>query len=634
MIRFSCPKCGKGLKTSYDHAGKKAKCQRCGQIMEIPIIVATPVADGTSVQSLRSGGSSIVQAYCPPPTAIDSVDVRDPFAILRKPETEPGRESEHYNSDEHRSRNWALPMVAALAAILVAVPILIIAMSGKPESAKIARNDKESGIRNTRDGSSQAPIASSPKVNNPEPKLPEPNPKLATNPEPKPEPVKPKPEPANPEPKPEPVKPEPKSEPVKPEPKASPKDDPTPVPGKLMREIAPGFETRQINGFTVFLSTQAIKEAKKENGRPFKALQEEFDDLVKLFKPATLNYLRTVLIFIEWDKEHGDALAIFRGGPHGLGPVDQLKSNAIEVFSLKKLAAEKQGPAKVQRLILLHEMAHAVDHWLWGFSNANIEFAYKQAMERKLYDSVKDEHGRMVKPYAATSAAEYFAELTCAYFNRCNYYPFTREELKKHDPVGFKMMQDVWASTERDAEKKGKEKNDPKLAEKNNPKPAEILAKVERAKLKEGDAEFDEAIDLYKQVLKDKPDDEKLKERVEELEKAWAIKSPDHANARKFIYVTWRKVKNVSDLKENIKKARESFETCQKAGDKKSPIMLYRSCVELASKLTARNKALDINKEDDRREADLIAEVADPLQKLIEDVGKFLQTTDKTPPPK
>jgi len=39
-----------------------------------------------------------------------------------------------------------------------------------------------------------------------------------------------------------------------------------------------------------------------------------------------------------------------------------------------------------------------------------------------------------MRAYAMNDAKEYFAEETEAFFGRNDFYPFTREELKKHDP--------------------------------------------------------------------------------------------------------------------------------------------------------------------------------------------------------
>src|SRR5262249_18427509 len=60
---------------------------------------------------------------------------------------------------------------------------------------------------------------------------------------------------------------------------------------------------------------------------------------------------------------------------------------------------------------------------------------YKQAMERKLYDPAT---------YVATNEHEYFAELSCCYLKKLDYYPRTRDELKKRDPKGYDLMHKVW----------------------------------------------------------------------------------------------------------------------------------------------------------------------------------------------
>lgn len=60
---------------------------------------------------------------------------------------------------------------------------------------------------------------------------------------------------------------------------------------------------------------------------------------------------------------------------------------------------------------------------------------FRQAVERKLYDP---------GVHAATNDREYFAKLTCAYLDRMDYFPHTRDELKRHDPKGYELMEKVW----------------------------------------------------------------------------------------------------------------------------------------------------------------------------------------------
>jgi hypothetical protein len=216
-----------------------------------------------------------------------------------------------------------------------------------------------------------------------------------------------------------------------------------------MKEIIPGYETRLIHGFSVLLSTQAIKEGKKDHGRPFKALDDECNGLVEVLPQTAVRVLQKVLIWVEWDAidpANPRVLAKYYGGNiWTLPPNDQpLKKNAVELLSLKKLTEEKERSIERARLVLLHELAHAVHHLLLGDEHPGIRFAYKQAMDRRLYESAVTDWGTREKPYAATNDHEYFAELTCAYLDRCPYYPFNYKDLEDHDPTGYRLMKTVW----------------------------------------------------------------------------------------------------------------------------------------------------------------------------------------------
>ena len=51
---------------------------------------------------------------------------------------------------------------------------------------------------------------------------------------------------------------------------------------------------------------------------------------------------------------------------------------------------------------------------------------------------------KMDKAYAITNPMEYFAESTEAMFTRNDFYPYNREELKKHDPAMFDVLVKLW----------------------------------------------------------------------------------------------------------------------------------------------------------------------------------------------
>jgi hypothetical protein len=94
-------------------------------------------------------------------------------------------------------------------------------------------------------------------------------------------------------------------------------------------------------------------------------------------------------------------------------------------------------------------MAHVVHHRLLGWQNPELEATFQQAVDRKLYDDVNDRFGRRGKAYARTNDAEYFAELSCAFLDSCNYFPFNQEQLKGYDSAGYKFVERVWTQPER-----------------------------------------------------------------------------------------------------------------------------------------------------------------------------------------
>jgi hypothetical protein len=105
--------------------------------------------------------------------------------------------------------------------------------------------------------------------------------------------------------------------------------------------------------------------------------------------------------------------------------------------------------------MVLHELAHGYHHLVLGVKHGGIEAAYKQAVDRKLYESVEYVNGGKQKAYAMTDSKEYYAELSEAYFGKNDYFPYTRTELAKHDPVGYRLMESTWGKP-KSAERKDK----------------------------------------------------------------------------------------------------------------------------------------------------------------------------------
>lgn len=99
---------------------------------------------------------------------------------------------------------------------------------------------------------------------------------------------------------------------------------------------------------------------------------------------------------------------------------------------------------KQQPWMILHELAHGYHDQILGHDHAGIRNAFDRAKSRDDYAKVKHVNGDTVRHYALSNDQEYFAEATEAYFGKNDFFPFTRKELKTFDPVGFKLMKEIW----------------------------------------------------------------------------------------------------------------------------------------------------------------------------------------------
>ncbi|MCU0704781.1 MAG: hypothetical protein MUF18_12455 [Fimbriiglobus sp.] len=229
---------------------------------------------------------------------------------------------------------------------------------------------------------------------------------------------------------------------------AQPKEKPN-----LLDKIE-GYKRHTVEGFTLLVSDDVAQaDVSRFERKPMEVLELELKLIAKIMTAKQADALRKLPVWVEWDEKTemsngrgGNALAVYYGGHQanmlqkGMHP---LKAKTVTVLSMRSLTAEHQPKTDSGRCVLLHEFAHAVHDQLLGFDNPDVKAAFAQAMQRKLYDKGQ---------YISTNEAEFFAESTCAFFDQLHHFPKTRDDLKKHDPATFKLMEAVW----------GKEKkNDP-----------------------------------------------------------------------------------------------------------------------------------------------------------------------------
>lgn len=202
------------------------------------------------------------------------------------------------------------------------------------------------------------------------------------------------------------------------------------------------YQKRTMAEFTVLLHPE-LRKHPTEAAAAVRELKAQLNNIARVLPKEPLVELRKVRIWLEWDKRRNGA-AEFHGSVEWLrqNGYNPDKAGGVELSSARNFVTWSR---REQPWMVLHELAHAYHHQALDDDYAGITAAYGQAMERNLYESVDHVSGEKKKAYAATNAKEYFAELTEAYFGRNDFYPFTRLDLQKHDPVGYQLIQQAWA---------------------------------------------------------------------------------------------------------------------------------------------------------------------------------------------
>lgn len=155
--------------------------------------------------------------------------------------------------------------------------------------------------------------------------------------------------------------------------------------------------------------------------------------------PLALAQLRRTPIFLH---DHAGTGGMFHGDADWLvahGRTVELLG-AVEVSDAAlfvETAREKPGA-------VLHELAHAYHARLPASEMAEIDIAYRRAMASGRYLAVRRPNGTVGPVYASANAAEYFAELSEAWFSRNNFLPFTRDGMAAYDPDGARLMARIW----------------------------------------------------------------------------------------------------------------------------------------------------------------------------------------------
>ena len=170
-------------------------------------------------------------------------------------------------------------------------------------------------------------------------------------------------------------------------------------------------------------------------------LQVEFYLMVHNLPDQALKTFTTIPIWIEDNDPMCDPHHDARYIPHSDNKVDPKYLNSIEICNAQQFIQTRTSSLNA---IFFHEFAHAYHYNVLGEFNSQIKKAFDKALLSHKYDSVLNISGRRERAYALNNQYEYFAELSQAFFNVNDTYPFVRAELKEIDPEMFNVIETAW----------------------------------------------------------------------------------------------------------------------------------------------------------------------------------------------
>lgn len=206
-------------------------------------------------------------------------------------------------------------------------------------------------------------------------------------------------------------------------------------------------QDRLIAGWTVHVNVKLIETDAPALEKALQLLRAQLDEIVRVVPARAVTELRKVPLYFNPAYPHVHPRAEYHPGAGWLrdNGRDPAMAKGVEFTNVNIFEAEMRRMPN----FALHELAHSYHDRVLGFENPEIEAAFQEAKAAGKYDSVlrQDSEGRkqLAKAYAMTNAKEYFAECTEAFFSRNDFFPFTREELKLHDPRIYALLERLWA---------------------------------------------------------------------------------------------------------------------------------------------------------------------------------------------
>ncbi|WP_422924153.1 hypothetical protein [Singulisphaera sp. PoT] len=201
------------------------------------------------------------------------------------------------------------------------------------------------------------------------------------------------------------------------------------------------YVKKSVEGWVVYVNKDLLGGRKELGDRALRLLENKLFEIRRSVPPAALASLVKVPIWLGVDDGHAPCAEYHPNREwlieNGYNPD---KAKGVEIGNAENFVQWSHD----QPSMILHELSHAYHDQVLGFHHRGVQDAFHKAVASKGYESVLRCNGRMDRAYALSNEQEYFAEASEAYFGTNDFYPFVRAELKKHDPVGFETLHEVW----------------------------------------------------------------------------------------------------------------------------------------------------------------------------------------------
>lgn len=210
-------------------------------------------------------------------------------------------------------------------------------------------------------------------------------------------------------------------------------------------------ETRRIRGWNVLVSRALLADEPQATARALELMDAQLAEIERVVPEAAVAELRKVPLYMNPEYPGGKPGAEYHPEAgwlrdHGRDPA---MARAVEFSNVRVFEEDTNRMPN----FVLHELAHAYHHRVLpdGFGNAEIKAAFDRAQAGGGYDAVERWFGNgkpntRERAYAMTAVPEYFAETTEAFFSRNDFFPFTRDELRRHDPAMHDLLARLWGA--------------------------------------------------------------------------------------------------------------------------------------------------------------------------------------------